>query len=427
MNKFKHIIAITIYFQIITQLIKIIKLYLNGVFLNPKELGIFAIVGVFIFFLESFSKTGTSDYLIAKNDVVSNEEWYNAWTIDFIKNMVLFAITIAAAPIVTSFFKEDVTNYLYIFSIVFIFNALRNNRILQLQKSLNFKKYLTYNLIPIILGVICNYVLFSLGYTIISLVISTVIQSFFLLILSFLFYPCSVHLYLDKSITKKQLNFGKWIFGQTISDFMFEKFDRFFLAKIAGVTWLGNYQFAATFTSDLQFQFRGFCRTALFPYFSNNNEPDSIRVIFDKFLTRYNIISFVGFLLALFVYDDVIQMLFGHKWDYTIRILAYLSLFTISNNLIISTESIFLSRFEPKKYFYINLLKVTFYLISLLALGFLYHTQGVLYALFLSSIFNLILFFGMLFHYRFSNKRGIIVSFVTVLLSILFFLFSGNI
>ena len=424
MTVFNKTLSVTFWFQIATQILKVFKILIFGYYLQPYDLGLFAIIGIFIFLLESFSKTGTSDYLIAKEGAISDDEFNNAWTIDFIKNISLFILATIFAPTVGEFFNVDIVDYINLYSCVFIFNAIRNNRVLIFQKELMMSKYLLYNFIPLLFGLIFNLYLFHLGLGLYAVILALLFQSFLLFILSFYFKRNSVSFLLDKEITYDQLNFGKWIFLQTINDFIYEKFDRFFLAKYFAPSWLGNYQFSASLTSDVQFQFRNFCRTALFPLFSKEKSLLNRKKNYSIFLFKYTLLALVGMFLVMFLYDDVIQFLYENKWDSTINIIAFLALFTYSNNLVISTESIFLSEFKPKIYFNVNLIKCIVYISLMVSFVIMYGEDGLLYSLFISSIINFFIFYFLVLYYDLMIKKFLFFSFLTsLIITIIFMVF----
>ena len=107
----------------------------------------------------------------------------------------------------------------------------------------------------------------------------------------------------------------------------------------------------------------------------------------------------------MFLYDDVIQFLYENKWDSTINIIAFLAFFTYSNNLVISTESIFLSEFKPKIYFNVNLIKCIVYISLMVSFVIMYGEDGLLYSLFISSIINFFIFYFLVLYYDLMIKK----------------------
>ena len=187
MRDIKALLGIGGLYQSSLFLVKLTKLYFIGVFLSVEELGEFAIVSIFVFLLESISKTGVGDYLIArKSNAIDNRQWNNAWTLEFIKYAILSAVTfLSSSHFSVLFGLKDDGFLLKVFSLVFLFNAVKNINITRLQKDLRLKKYLAYNLAPIALGLIVTIFLFYKGITIEALVIGIVCQSCGHVILSF--------------------------------------------------------------------------------------------------------------------------------------------------------------------------------------------------------------------------------------------------
>ena len=207
--------------------------------------------------------------------------------------------------------------------------------------------------------------------------------------------------YLDYSTTVEQLNFGKWIFLQTWIDFLNEKADRIILAKLLSIKILGNYTFASSLTTDLQFQARNIFRTILFPYFSLQSNSKAQSQANFLFVVRLLILFFsVSFTFVIGFYYPVIDHIFGGKWNDTIGIIIPLSLCSFFGVLLNSVEPIFLARRKPKIFFVATTAKVVLFLPLLVFLVFYYRYEGVVVFLYSMSFWQLSLFIFIVIKYE---------------------------
>ncbi len=137
---------------LVTRGIQLIAEVILARVLMPEDFGLIATALAILAFSEGTVATGVESAIIQKQE--KPEDYLNsAWTIELIRNMVLFVLIFSLAPLLGSFFNEvRVVAVLRVLSLTFIIQGLKNIGIVYFSEPMNAWKMIFIGLI--LIGVI---------------------------------------------------------------------------------------------------------------------------------------------------------------------------------------------------------------------------------------------------------------------------------
>lgn len=285
--------------------------------LAPDAFGLMAI----IFSVNSAFETITQ--ISVKEAVIQNprghEKTYlnSAWWLSAARASSLYLIVFLCAPWISKFYNNDeLTFLLRIGFLTVLFNGFISVEAYVAVKKMNFKKWSIIsnggNALAIVITIVLAYLLKNVW----ALVIGSVTEALFRLILSFIVCPYRPRLLFDKEDTKTLFKFTRGMFGLPVLFFIWMNADVFTIGKVMTMSDLGMYALAAS-AARMPFNFiDSFISQLIFPAFSKNQNDKGW--INDKIIQISTVISFIGFplLFAAILYGrDVLELIYGVQYS----------------------------------------------------------------------------------------------------------------
>lgn len=191
---------------------------------------------------------------------------------------------------------------------------------------------------------------------------------------------------------KDLFSYGKWIILSSILSIFRVQGVNFFLAKLVGFELLGIYNRSVTFSEELFNQVNNLYWKFGFPYLSKNNLDNNILLnVFIKFFETTFYITLILFYSLFLISDIFINTFFDVLiWGDMIGMIKLISVYS----LIVLLQSPFGILYQsiglPKLATKVNFLFFITIIIAIYPLFLLYHIEGVLYSLILSSLVTFI-------------------------------------
>lgn len=223
--------------------------------LYPELFGLMALANIFIIGLELFSDLGTS-WSIVQNKRGDDPVFLDtAWTIDVLRGFVLwFACLLIAWPIATFYNHPDLLWLIPIVGITTILSGFESTAVAQLERHLDVKKQVLFDLSTQVAGLMIMIVWAALAPSVWALVFGGLASTFLKMVWSHFLFPGSSNQFAwDKDALKELLTLGRWIFISTALTFLAEQADRLMLGDLFSLRLLGVYGIALTL-SDLPYQ-----------------------------------------------------------------------------------------------------------------------------------------------------------------------------
>lgn len=344
--------------QAVVVIIRLVKFFLILSFAAPTDLAVFGVLSAILFFIEASSKTGVSDFLIASQDTLGTD-WDTAWSFEIARGILMFIVALLVGYLTLNYFEYNEHWIVYLVMVLALpVSGFKNIYTIRLRKDLNFNKYLMYNLLPLIFGLLLLVFYYYHFSPLLAMAMGFLSNHILYLIGSYIIVSDRPRVNWDALIIKKQLRFGKWIFIQTWVDFIGERADRLILAATCSPELVGIYVMGANLTTDMQAQFKSLMRGFVFPHLARNSRNK--KMLFDVIKRQTIWISIFGIIGTWLISGTgLFELITRFKSDWASVELLILPLFwlLILSILISQYEPLYLAKMKPKNYVIISTLK----------------------------------------------------------------------
>jgi lipopolysaccharide exporter len=355
--------------------------------LLPEDFGLMAISLSIISFSLGTTQTGFDSALIQKKH--SAVELLNtAWTIELLRNIIVFLIIFILAPYLASFFNEPrAVLVLRVLSLSIIFYGFRNIGVVYFRKNLDFKKQFFLEIIPLITYISLVIPLSLILENVWALVFAHIANNICLLLISYFIHPYRPSIELDISKAKELFNFGKWILGSSIIVMIREQGLTMFIGKYFGIPILGFYNRANAFSTMLFQQISEVFWKVGYPAFSHIQD-DFVRLRL-AFLKTLKLLVFVGFPVAggfFIINEEFIRLFLTEKWMFIsslIEIMCLISALSFTNT---PASIVFQSIGKPSISTKISLLSIVIIILSIYSFSTIWGIEGALLSILVSVI-----------------------------------------
>lgn len=244
--------------------------------LAPNEFGLMAIVMVWPAVFEAFSQIGVK-HSVVQNKRGAEREYLNvAWWVQGIEGLVLFAIGVLTAPLMSSVYgKPELLNLLRVAFLAILFRGFISPRMSVLWKEYKYGKLV---LLSMGSGVISTFITIGLAFMIRSvwaLVIGFVSDAAILCVLSYAFVPFIPRLGADRERLSELMSFFMGLFGSPILLVIANKSDIVVLGRMVTEDRLGKYSLAVFLANLPVILFDRIIRPVLLPAFSEKQDEKS--------------------------------------------------------------------------------------------------------------------------------------------------------
>ncbi len=268
-------------------------------------------------------------------------------------------ITFLVAPILGKLYHNpQITDLVRWLSLVFVFNSFNRVQNTILNKELNFKKLTIRTFIASVLsgglGIWAAYE----EWGVYSLVIQTLSFGFFssIFLWTTTSWKPSLHFSMDE--VRKLMGFSMYAFFERILNNVFNRLDVLLLARIFSPVTVGFYTRASTLVDQVTKYSASSIIRVLFPVLSKvqDDQETYSRIYFRMF----SIIAFLSYALSGILYflgADLIVLLFGKKWEFSIPIFQILVIASCNIPLNSLMWNAMMSKGKAKENFYFGSIK----------------------------------------------------------------------
>ncbi len=286
--------------------------------LAPEIFGVMLIVYTIRAGIELTSDFGVGQNIVYNKNAEDPEFYNTAWTLQLIRNVVLFVIFLVAVVPAARFYESPILLYIMpLTAFSFLFTGLTSVSPNLLRKRLQFAKLNVYDVFlgfmhsashisgalvsPTIWGLVFGYLFSSAAGTIGSyFLLSDVKQKF----------------YISKRYAWEITHFGKWIFVSSLAFFLATNFDRLYLAKVIPLEVVGVYAIARNISDLASSLFLRLGSSLLFPFISAHSQMprEEFRKQLAPIRIRFLLLAAVGFAVAASGADLAIKILYDQRY-----------------------------------------------------------------------------------------------------------------
>jgi len=327
--------------------------------LTPEVFGLMALAGVAIRAIETFTRPGIAQALIARRgqfEAVSD----TAFSL-LVGRGVMLAIALAvAAPWVAAFFEaDDLRPILQVLSLVFVIGGFVNINTISRQRELEFRR-LTYlsqatTLAGTVVTIAAAYWLRSVWALVIGQVATAVIN----LGLSYWLVEGRPRFGFDRRVAKDLLAYGKFITGSSIVLYIANEVDSAAIGKLLGPEQLGYYAMAMTAATMVTANLSKAVSSIMMPAYSKlQTDIPALRSAYLRTLSLVMLVVLPTTLGLITVAEPLVRVVFGERWMPTVVPLQILAVFGLVRALASFTGHLFEGMGLPGVSFKMGLLRV---------------------------------------------------------------------
>lgn len=304
--------------------------------LTPEIFGLMSLCIIVVTGMQVLTELGFGAALIHRQDSFE-EAKETAFTMTMIRGFVLTLIVMLVVSPTASWFydRNELSLLLKVLALIFFFDSLRNINIVALQKELDFKLITYMNQSS---SIISTAIIITLAWymrSVWALVIGSIINSFILLIMSYVWLPGKPKLKFNRSLAKDLFRYGKFITGLSIVTFFITELDNLVIGKVIGMHELGYYAIAFTLANLPATHISKVASQVLFPLFSKLQSD--ISSVQKGYLFALRLVSMVTIPAAtglIVLAPEILGSIYGEKWLPAAIPLQLLSIFGVIRSIV---------------------------------------------------------------------------------------------
>jgi O-antigen/teichoic acid export membrane protein len=297
--------------------------------LQPEDFGVIGMAMVFASITDRLVDFGMSEALIREQKLTEKQK-NTVFYINLIMGLFLALCMFLLAGLVADYFEMPVVKPIaQVLSTTFIFRGFNCVQSSQLKRELNFKIPYIAGIISGLVSGIIGIIMAFIGFGIWSIVISQILGDIIITVYIWFKSTWRPRIMFELSSVKELWQFGYKISLSRIIEVLFDRLDTLVIGKIFAASTLGFYYRAQSMNKlVVQYSFSAFSGV-LFPFFSKIQD-DMIRVRINT-LKIIQLVSFTTFFFTGIMYicsSELINLLYGEKWQATIPLFKILGLFS---------------------------------------------------------------------------------------------------
>lgn len=376
-------IAVT---NIFKQVLQIVSLMVFARLLSPDDFGMFAILMIFVGFLEMFTDMGTSAALIhvekPSDKLLSSIFYLNI----FVGLLLCIILIFLSTPISLFFENPKLEELLQIISLSFIIASFGIVQKALYEKQLDFKRVTLIESFSVFVGIGAGIGSAIYGLGVYSLIVQTLLSSIVGVVLMWFASSWRPLIYFSLNEIKNIWGYTSNLFSFNLINYFARNADNILIGKFLGSSALGAYSLAyKIMLYPLQNITRILIRI-LFPAFSKIKDDNEkfkkayLRVIFFIALVSFPLMSGLMSTSTLFVH-----IFLGDKWHNLASLIVILAPIGMIQSIVSTTGSIYMAKGNTKLLFKVGTIS-TIITVTFFIAGIPFGVEGVAFAYLLSNL-----------------------------------------
>ncbi len=286
--------------------------------LYPEAFGLMALVYTFISGLEMFSDTGVHASIV-QNKRGNDPVYLNTgWTVQVIRGGLLWLFACLLAQPAAAFYQEPMlAQLLPVVGLQPLFAGFYSTKMTIANRQLALGRLTLLDLSTQVVGLITIIVGAWLYKSVWALVVGALVAAALELILSHtLFEGTNNRFAWDKTALRELQRFGQWVFISTILTFLAFQSDRLIVPRLAGVSFLGIYTVAFTFSRVMSDVLNMLGSRVLFPSYAElvRERPERLYPVLKKARLFMVVINWAAAFFFILFGQQLIVLLYDNRY-----------------------------------------------------------------------------------------------------------------
>jgi PST family polysaccharide transporter/lipopolysaccharide exporter len=297
--------------------------------LSPTAFGIYGIAVLVITGVNEGTTTGLREALIHHEDENVDLFLDTAWVVQIVRGLFIGGVLFVAAPFAASFFNEpSATTLIRVMAIGSVVFGFRNPGIVYFHKSLDFHSEFVYKFSS-------SFAMFAvalgLGYlwgNVWALALAFVTMDVVKTVVSYVAHDYRPRPAFRLEHARELIGYGKWITGNSILFFLFDRGDDVLVGWLLSSAALGYYQFAYRLSNAPASEVSRVVGNVMFPTFSRlQDDPAALRSAFLRSLQMTTAVTAPMAFGIIAVAPTFVRGVLGEQWVPMITVLQLLAVF----------------------------------------------------------------------------------------------------
>jgi O-antigen/teichoic acid export membrane protein len=332
------------------------RVFVVAVLLLPRDFGLYNMATLTFVALDAVSRIGFEQALIQKKEDIA-PYFEVAWTVRFIRGLLLALVLFLAAPWASAYFMEpDSLAFIRTISLSFVFQGCLNIGVVTFQKNLEFHKEFAYRcsgaLIDLVVTVLAAYWFRNTW----ALVLGYLAADLARVVVSYRLHPFRPRFRFEWVKVREMFSYGVWVFLFGIAVFVGENGAGVIIGRIIGAASLGFFQLASRITG-LSVRQLGFTihRVAFPAYAELQESTDHMREAYQKIAGVSAVLAIPTAAGIFSMGSDFTRIFLGAKWMPMVPVLLILAVSSLIASITWTGRPAFMGRGQPETVFYMHL------------------------------------------------------------------------
>lgn len=236
----------TIFHQIVTRSLVVIKFFVAARLLGPEAVGLVAIAILSMAIVEALTDTGLQQAVIQNKKRLESTEAGALWTLQTTRGMLIFvALLVLSEQFARLLNAPEAGSLIQVTAFIAVIKNTVNPGPSLMLRDRNFRGTALYEVVASATDLLTTFTLILLGLGPMTMILGTAAGEAMKLALSWLAFRTPLTPNTRWGQIAHLTNFGKWIWGNSVLTLLLNQLDKILVAKYLGVSELGFYQTAA--------------------------------------------------------------------------------------------------------------------------------------------------------------------------------------
>lgn len=284
--------------------------------LAPADFGLMGIALLMLSGLTRFSQLGLNQALVYNREADIDGYLNTTWSLNIGRGLGIAAVLVVGAPLAASVFgeprAEPVIQVLAVSPLLF---GLRNPGVVYFQKDLEFQKEFVYELSGAIVQFVVA-VAYALAFANVwALVFGNIAKNATRFLVSYVVHSYRPRPGFDRAIAAELVNYGKWITGSSITNYLKSEGDDAVVGWLLGAASLGFYQMAYRLSNAPATEITHTISRVAFPAYSKlQDDLDALRTGYFRVLKLTLLLALPAGIGLAAVAPLFVEAVLGPNW-----------------------------------------------------------------------------------------------------------------
>ena len=322
--------------------------------LAPEDFGLFTMALTIVFAANALTTIGLDRTIIANKFETRDElklHLDTVWSTEFIRSLfVTLLVSVSAFPTARFYGQAQLKFIIPVLACASLVQGLQNIGLVLLRKEISFGRIFWFELATNLSGVVLTVALALVLRNVWALVFGMLLTAAMGTALSYVFHPYRPSFKFDSVAVRRVVDFGKFTIVFAIASYVSNMADNVMVGRLLGTAALGNYSLAFNIASAPIVVVIFSATAVLLPAYAEINAQNPAQLE-PAFIKAFNLTLLIMFAIALPLFmfaEQIVELLFGHRWTTAGSVLTILALVIPLRGLTLLASTVFWSANRPR-------------------------------------------------------------------------------